>query len=373
MMGDRRAALVAFLVLCSLLVSLTNIAAVRAAEDSWVTLEPMPTARSGLGVAVVDGKIYAIGGVSAGWDAVDINEVYNPLTDTWETKKPVPKIVMGFGIAVCNNRIHVIGGSSGFSDGPYEAFHVVYEPETDTWESMAPMPTPRQHMDANVVNGKIYVIGGLTSNSVDDLTNVTEVYDPTTDTWTTKTQIPTPPKTIYSKHLDNSYRYASAVFDNKIYVIRRKTQIYDTVTDTWSYGAALPTNVSGAAAGATTGVFAPKRIYIFGGITGYGPVEPNYINLNQVYNPETDTWTAGKAMRDFRAGVAVALIDDELFVIGGQNLTTQLAVNEKYTPIGYILEFPSWTPLLITLVALVALAVVYRHKLHKQHQRRRKL
>jgi hypothetical protein len=32
-------------------------------------------------------------------------------------------------------------------------------------------------------------------------------------------------------------------------------------------------------------------------------------------------------------------------------------------------EFPSWSPLLITLVAVVAVAVIYRKKLHKQYQR----
>jgi len=33
-------------------------------------------------------------------------------------------------------------------------------------------------------------------------------------------------------------------------------------------------------------------------------------------------------------------------------------------------EFPSWTPMLIMLVAVVVIAVVYRHRLHKQNQRR---
>jgi hypothetical protein len=41
----------------------------------------------------------------------------------------------------------------------------------------------------------------------------------------------------------------------------------------------------------------------------------------------------------------------------------------KPVDIETIPEFPSWTPMLITLVALVALAVVYRHNLHKQSQR----
>jgi len=324
-----------------------------ATEDSWTTMEPMPTARNGFGVAVVDGKIYAIGGITTGTEVVDNNEVYDPLTDTWETKKSVPSIVESFGIAVCNNRIHVIGGGSGFSVAPHEAFHVVYDPATDTWESKTAMPTPRKRMDANVVNGKIYVIGGLTTNYSGDTTSVTEVYDPATDTWTRGTPIPTP-----------AYSYASAVLDNKIYVIGRYTQIYDTETDTWSYGATLPTNVTSAAAGATTGVFAPKRIYVFGGITGYGPVEPNYINLTQVYDPETDTWTAAAAMRDSRAGVAVAVIDDELFVIGGSSLYTYFAVNEKYTPIGYIPEFPSWVILPLLFVATL-MVIICKKRLPK--------
>ena len=37
---------------------------------------------------------------------------------------------------------------------------------------------------------------------------------------------------------------------------------------------------------------------------------------------------------------------------------------------GIIPEFPSWTPMLIMLVAVVVIAVVYRHRLHKQNQRR---
>ena len=357
----RSASLLSLLLILCLVLPTFYFPLVSAAEDYWTTLEPMPTVRSGLGVATVKGKIYAIGGIIAGEETVDINEVYDPLTDAWETKKPVPRIVYSFGIAVCNDRIHVIGGGSNASSGPYEAFHEVYDPATDTWESKAPMPTPRKGMDANVVNGKIYVIGGITTMWSADSTNVTEVYDPATDTWTTETPIPTPPKGAVYQHLDNSYSYASVVLDNKIYVIGRKTQIYDTETDIWSYGTTPPTNVTAPAAGATTGVFAPKRIYVFGGYPDWGPTR--YINLTQVYNPETDTWTAGKAMKDSRSSLAVAVIDDELFVIGGQKLYTQFAVNEKYTPIDYIPEFPSWTPLLIMVVAVLVVAVVYRRKL----------
>jgi hypothetical protein len=57
MVSDRKATLTVFLILCSFLASLQNIEAVRAAEDSWETTDEMPTARSGLGVAVVAGAV----------------------------------------------------------------------------------------------------------------------------------------------------------------------------------------------------------------------------------------------------------------------------------------------------------------------------
>jgi hypothetical protein len=51
------------------------------AEDSWVSRAPMQVARSGLGVAVVNGKIYAIGGAGNGGFCAT-NEEYDPATNT---------------------------------------------------------------------------------------------------------------------------------------------------------------------------------------------------------------------------------------------------------------------------------------------------
>ena len=49
----------------------------------------MPTARSGFGVTVVNGKIYAIGGSNSG-GYLRIVEEYNPATNTWTTKAIMP-------------------------------------------------------------------------------------------------------------------------------------------------------------------------------------------------------------------------------------------------------------------------------------------
>ncbi len=315
-----------------------NTQPVKAAENSWATMAEMPTARSEFGVAVVNGKIYAIGGY--GYSYLNINEEYDPATNTWATKKLMPTARGSFAIAVYQNKIYVMGGSIGFDWAKEESilcsFNEVYDPLTDTWETKTSMPTNRSQLNANVVNGKIYLIGGRTGGQYTTV-SLNEVYDPSTDTWTTKEPIPYP-----------VVEYASAVVDNKIYVIGGQdefhpdvnvafNQIYDPETDIWSYGASLPTAVWQAAAGATTGIMAPKRIYVIGGMPRH---DADGTNITQVYNPENDTWTFGASMPTARCDLAVAVVNDVLYAIGGHPgfmvLPPNYAKNEQYTPFGYV-------------------------------------
>ena len=298
----------------------------RANWDSWESKASMPTRRFNLGAAVVEGKIYAIGGGSV------VNEMYDPTTDTWTTKAPMITPRKSFGIAVYENKIYCIGGSGG--GGANE----VYDPATDTWENKTSMPTRRYGIGANVVDGKIYVIGGKNASGWIDGAN--EVYDPATDTWTTKTPIPT--RVSY---------YASAVFDNKIYVIGGYngsvyvdlTQIYDPETDTWSNGAPIPSlSLLGAGAGVTTGVWAPKRIYVIGANLPSGGINEivflvNHVR-NQIYDPERDVWSSGASLPIARIGCGIAVVDDILYAIGGTNsvfFPYSYSDNQHYTPYGY--------------------------------------
>jgi N-acetylneuraminic acid mutarotase len=49
------------------------------ATDTWRAMAPMPTARHGLGAAVVDGSIYVMsGGTEPGGSTSGANEVFSP-------------------------------------------------------------------------------------------------------------------------------------------------------------------------------------------------------------------------------------------------------------------------------------------------------
>lgn len=294
-----------------------------ASPNTWVSKTPMQVARSDLGVATVNGKIYAIGGFVANSVATGANEEYDPTTDTWEIKASMPTPRVHFATAVHKNKIYCIGGTD---DGVNE----VYDPQSDTWENKTSMPTPRSYVTANVVNGKIYVIGGDSNKTIN------EVYDPETDSWATAASMPT-----------GSWGYASAVVNNRIYIIDSNlNQIYDVETDTWSLGASPPGRLGYGKAGLTTGVNALKRIYVIGEKVYDQPA------LNQVYDPQNDRWTQGAFMPTYRSDYAVAVVNDLLYSIGGVTLKYVgigelyelifYATNEQYVPFGYGTPDPSY-------------------------------
>jgi N-acetylneuraminic acid mutarotase len=300
-----------------------------ASPNTWVSKALMQVARSGLGVATVNGKIYAIGGFVVNGVVTGANEEYDPTTDTWESKASMPTPRVHFATAGHKNKIYCIGGTD---DGVNE----VYDPATDTWETKTSMPTPRGFITANVVNGKIYIIGGDSNKTIN------EVYDPETDSWATAASMPT-----------GSWGYASAVVNNRIYIIDSNlNQIYDVETDTWSLGASPPGRLGYGKAGLTTGVNALKRIYVIGEKVYYQPA------LNQVYDPQNDRWTQGAAVPTYRGDFSVAVADDLLYAIGGYTIksvsineylktnemyeVTYYATNEQYVPFGYGTPDPSY-------------------------------
>jgi N-acetylneuraminic acid mutarotase len=362
----RTKATITVLLSLSLILLIFHVPFVVATEDSWVSKAPMQVARSGLGVATVKGKIYAIGGSNksgsepslSGYSSlfsthnVDTNEEYDPAKDTWTFKKPMPTPRNRFAIAVYRNKIYCIGGNTKSGS---TAVNEVYDTATDTWETKTSMPSAESWLTANVVGDKIYV---MCPNGTNYAKGINYVYYPDSDSWDTKEPVPS---------LSN-IGYATAVYENKIYVFGGLTEnlhysltnIYNPETDTWSFGTPIPTTLICDVAVVTSGVLAPTHIYVLG------------TQDVTVYDIENDTWTLGSDIPTERYHFGVAIIDDIIYAIGGHTykgilgIITPSAANEQYTPIGYIPEFPAWTILPLLLAASLA-AVIGKQKLNKHH------
>jgi len=283
-----------------------------AAEDTWTTKADMPTARSYLSASVVDGKIYAIGGLSDKTISIPTVEVYDPATDTWERRADMPTARLGLSTSVVQGRIYAIGGLPGAGVVGAACSKVEeYNPVTDTWVEKADMPTARLCLATEVVDGKIYAIGGhLAEPAVSGAAGLSTVeeYDPVTDTWTRKADMPTPRTGL-----------SASVVDGKIYAIGgvtgspwaglRMVEVYDPATDTWMRKADMPTGRYNFSTSVVNG-----KIYAIGG-SGTNPWPG--LTAVEMYDPATNTWVRKANMPTGRLALATSMVDGKIYAIGG--------------------------------------------------------
>lgn len=323
-MTKRVALLLVLLFITSLVIKVNPISTASAVETTWTTKAPLPQEMGSARATVVNGKIYLMGSFYKNYSYSYVFYEYDPETNNWVAKplKPTPKAISV--VVSYQNKIYTMGESMGYTkeNGTvYGCTNEVYDPATDTWEAKAPIPVNQsRYIVAYVVYGQIHVIGA----------NGHYVYDVATDSWARKE-----PQTF-------QYPGVAVVFDSKIYFFDRNlTRIYDPKSDTWSLGSPSPTYTSFPGVCATTGVMAPKRIYFFGGIKSIFDSS----DVTQVFDPATDTWTLGEPMPTSRGASAVAVVNDQIYVIGGtRNMHYSSNANELYTPFGYGAPDPSYIP-----------------------------
>jgi DNA-binding CsgD family transcriptional regulator len=142
-------------------------------SDTWVALDPKPTAVSHVGAMTVGGMIYVPGGEGSDGSVLDILEAYDPRSQQWSTLAAVPEPRSRYALASFEGKLYLFGGWDGQRPRS-EVF--LYDPASDTWEQGDPLSVPRSSAGAAVVGSRIHVIGG--ENETGPLT-LHERYDPT--------------------------------------------------------------------------------------------------------------------------------------------------------------------------------------------------
>ncbi len=146
--------------------SLTTHSVYDPVADMWMALAPFPGAgRNHLAAVELDGFIYVVGGRRDGGGQAnsDALDRYDPASNTWTALAPLPTARSGIGAAVLHGRIVVLGGevNPAAANGVFP--HVeMYDPATDTWLRLADMPVPRHGIWAVTLGPRIYVPGGAT-------------------------------------------------------------------------------------------------------------------------------------------------------------------------------------------------------------------
>ncbi len=318
---------------CSLVASVVLVAGwaapAVAVDGKWILLAPYPDPSEEPGGAVVDGKLYVMGGIKPLWQPTGVVYAYDPQANVWTARKPMPKPMHHNAITVLDGKIYLFGGFMLPQSGP-PAWVTInsawrYDPATDVWTELAPMPTARGAAAAAVVNGKIYVVGGAAplegdSRPVHPLRpnrslGTVEEYDPATNTWRTRVSMP-----VARNHV------AIGAVNGKVYVIGGRlgsafitavpsntdlVQEYDPATDVWALKAPMPTPRSGVAY-AVIG----DKIYVAGGEAQ----TPEYFaafRALEVYDPATNRWEKLPSMPIPRHGIAGAALGNRFHLVGG--------------------------------------------------------
>ncbi len=155
--------------------------------DSWSTMANAPTATDSPAAVDINGKIYMANGWDAGGNPTAELDIYDTATDTWTTGTPNPvPAAGGSASAVLNGKMYVVGGcNNGNCASPLTAVQV-YDPATDSWSSAANYPQPVTFLMCGGIAGKLYCAGGTASSAY----ATGYVYDPSADSWSPIANIP---------------------------------------------------------------------------------------------------------------------------------------------------------------------------------------
>jgi len=283
--------------------------------DGWSMGPTMPLPRSEHAVAMLDNKVWVLGGYPPGRLPSDLVQVYDPATVRRTLGPRLPQPIHHVMTAVVAGKLYVIGGEiEGASTGKPEVFvanTLVHDPAVGGWVARAPMPTARSGGGAAVIDGKIYVAGGRPPGG-----SAFEVYDPATDSWEKLSDLPT-----QRNHL------VVAALNGKVYVVGGRFQpgamaertdvveIYDPATRTWSKGAPLP-----APRGGITGAVHAGCFFLFGGegeqshVLGLTPTTYGY-------DPRSDRWTRLPDLPIAMHGLKGSAVIDGRIVLPGGGIT----------------------------------------------------
>ena len=154
-------------------------------DAGWTKLPSAPTIRAAASGAFINGKFYITDGWSPDDKPTGELNIYDPATNRWTTGTASPRPVAA-ATAVVNGKLYAIGGCNASQCGTVSSVEV-YDPHTDTWRHAAHYPAPTAFAACGGIAGQIYCAGG--SNDQGGLKSA-YVYNPHHNKWTRIPSLP---------------------------------------------------------------------------------------------------------------------------------------------------------------------------------------
>lgn len=273
-------------------------------ELTWSTGAQMPTPRTEVAAAALDGQVFVAGGFVADGSATDVVEVYDPSSDAWQDSTPLPEPLHHAGLASASGRLWVVGGYS--ADGAPSDRVSSWAPGEGSWRSEPPLPTPRGALGVAAVGETIHAVGGATGfGTASELSDAHETLEIGAEDWEVAAPLEVPRDHLTAAGLDGAF-YA---LGGRELSLSRNLGRADVFTDEWQELADLPTPRGGLAAAPVPD---EGLIVVFGGEEPRSTFEEV-----EFYDTGADRWLSGPSMPTPRHGLGAATVDDRIYVVGG--------------------------------------------------------
>eukprot|EP00466_Bigelowiella_natans_P020357 jgi/Bigna1/144257/aug1.85_g18965 len=279
----------------------------------WTKLPDMNTERYALGVAVGNGKLFAVGGYGGGYLAsgeyLDLKDVDAGWKKGWTKIPDMNTKRRGVGVAVGDGKLFAVGGNDGsnrLKNGEYLDLNNM----DAGWKKIPDMNTERSNLGVAVGDGKLFAVGGWDGSNT--LRN--GEYLDLDDMKAGWTKIP---------EMNTERRYLGvAVGDGKLFAVGGEDDDWNTLRNGeyldlknmkagWTK---IPDmNAKRRHLGVAVG---DGKLFAVGGWDGSNTLgNGEYLDLNDM----KAGWTKIPDMRSIRWGLKVAIGDGKLFAVGGAN------------------------------------------------------
>jgi hypothetical protein len=324
---------------------------------TWTPAAPMNAPRSGHRATLLpNGKVLVVGGDPPAEDPGESAETYDPSTNTWTAVASPPGLQVLRSLTLLQDGEVLVTGI--FGPREYGALEgaMVYDPSTNTWTSAAaPKQTRYGATTTLFTNGDVLVLGGARPSEhlfeFHNTLNVAEEYDPTTNTWTTLAQM------LHARH----HQTATLLPSGKVLVAGgaeetdlndhgiNSSELYDPATNTWTAGAPM---LSGRV-NQTATLLPSGDVLVVGGWGDFEPSSPTELlscpvwgcqgaYSAELYDPATNAWTPTVPLTTGSHHTATLLAYGAVLVAGG--LLEPLGSKELDTAEIYASRYPPDEP-----------------------------
>lgn len=296
--------------------TLVSIATSNARAGDWQAAAPTNETREYPGLAIMpDGNILAVTGHPLAGKSLASAEIYDVRKNVWTPTGSLNVARNGVepsGLASLPNGMFLIAGGGTANRSVHEA--ELYDYKTGTWKTTGSMQWPRcVHSATQLASGNVLVAGGI-DWITEEVHPSTEIYDYKTGTWTTTAPMASPRFAHRAVQLSDGRVLVSG--GNSAYPEESalaSVEIYDPQTGKWRETAPMATARKNHAAV----TLQDGRVLVAGGSSG--PFNANrQLDSAEVFDPQTEKWTAVAFLREGRWGPTTTLLPSgDVLVTGG--------------------------------------------------------